>query len=296
MTRMRLSHLLGCLAVLATAPSAAEEPGVTAAPARPEVRVSLQARDTPLRAALKSLVAGTSETIAVDRAVADTPVRLMLKDVPLEQALRLITRHVSRQGNPISYAAMPGGFRVMPDEPPAARPEDPNRVTITVRPKPEPAAPAGTAEPIGNPEQSGTPVNPEDIGKEPPRIEGTPERRRSLVLQGPILPPRRFDPLDTPIGRGAFSVRGRARLVTPGRYDGLPGFYRKAWDEGRFTGGVFMKQEAAIPRVRIEPLTGNRYRGSQSRRKTGNNGGRGSGSPDAPGGSGGGGGIGRRPF
>lgn len=237
---MKLPIVVLCVAGLAGAAQAFETPAPMAEgdprpAARPEVRVSLQARDLPLRAALKQLAAGTREVLQVDRDVPDLPVRLQLRDIPLEQAVRLVTRQVSRAGVPITYRAIEHGFRVLRGELPPEEEENPLRVTVTPRkdpaPVPQPAEAEAPAAPKGEETDAGG-ASPE-IGAEPPVIEGTPGRVELYIIP-PFRPTSSWVWVGRSVGAGStgplpekesgFQIKmgwPRPRSIMPPRGSGI---------------------------------------------------------------------------
>jgi hypothetical protein len=88
------------------------------------VKVSLTARDIPLRQALKSLKVAQG-VIAVDRDVPDVPVKLTLRDIELEHALRLVVRHASKKEPRLELETTATGFRLLLAAPALKEPETP---------------------------------------------------------------------------------------------------------------------------------------------------------------------------
>lgn len=102
----------------------------------PEQRVSVEARGEPLRYAVRSLTSGTGTEVIVDPLVPDVPVRIALREVTIDHALRLIVRQVGREHPQVQYEVTENGFRIYfaaPVAPPAEAEDNPNRVTVTVR-------------------------------------------------------------------------------------------------------------------------------------------------------------------
>lgn len=251
-----------------------------------ERRVTFEARGTLLRHSLELLTSGTDTRITVDPRVPDLTVRMLLRDVTIDHALRLIVRQVSKQVPGLTYEASEEGFRLYVAEAAAPEePERPERVTFTPR----------RVEPVKSPEErqpeshgaSPEPAGPApEIGAEPPRIDPTPALYRATVIPGnqgyfPLPEPpaqrRKRDALDTPIGRGAYKIDGIAKIV------GI--------------GPPWLKIRPLDPHYRdLQGQRGKGRRPPDPRQQRRGGGGGDTGNPDSNGGGGGGGGFGRRPF
>jgi hypothetical protein len=126
----RIAALTGLALIFSPGLARAED-----APPPPTVRtISLNARDVPLRQALRTMSASGQAVLTVDRSVPDVAVRLTLRDVTMEHALRLLVRQASREVPRLDFAATDNGFRLFIRAAEAKTPEqlereNPNKVT-----------------------------------------------------------------------------------------------------------------------------------------------------------------------
>jgi hypothetical protein len=125
---MPRANLTGLIILVVAVPAFAQD-----MPALPAPAVSLSVRDVPLRQALRPLASGGKVVITVDRNVPDVPVRLTLRDVTVEHALRLLVRQASREV-PLLELSSDNGFRLYLRTPDVKTSEqlsraNPNRIT-----------------------------------------------------------------------------------------------------------------------------------------------------------------------
>jgi hypothetical protein len=253
-----------------------------------EERVNLEARGVTLRAALRLLTKGTDTTIRVDPQVPDTEVRLTLKGVTIDHALRLIVRQVSRQAPALTYEAAPEGFRVFLDasapDPPTV--EDANKFTITRAVR----APEVPAEPVANPAPDPDPGATSAGDQDPPRIDPTPAQY-SLTFDPGTASYSYFRPPGSKVYNDKMPVGGAGKLMLnwgASAYTWL-GPSEKPW----------LRIEAG-PQLHIEPIREYYRPLSPVRRypptKRNQGGGDAGGSNNNNGGGNGPGGFGRRPL
>jgi hypothetical protein len=258
-----------------------------------EERVNLEARGISLRAALRLLTKGTPTTVRVDPQVPDAEVRLTLKGVTIDLALRLIVRQASRQAPTLAYEASPEGFRVFLDStaPDVPTQEDPNKFTVT-RSVPPPDAPAEpAAAPAPDPDPNSGP------SQDPPRIDPTPPRFRLTIDPG--TPNYSFyRPPGSPVYNDKMPLGGYGKLA-------------KTWGASAYTWlgpplNITDWRPAGMAPLRIEPIREYYHPLPPGRRRAppkNNDGGNGGSNGNGYGGNGSGngnssgpGGFGRRPL